>query len=79
MKKLEMSEYKLTSEVSYEECYTGAVTNGCSGCMYSYPGSHNLEGTDVTADMPNVCTRCKKRRSEMTVFFCCEIDSLIRI
>lgn len=28
-----MKKYKLTSEVSYKECYTGAVKYGCSGCM----------------------------------------------
>lgn len=55
-----MKKYKLTSEVSYKECYAGAVKYGCSGCMHAFPGSHDLEGTDVTADMPSVCTVCKK-------------------
>ena len=60
MTKEGMKKYKLTSEVSYQECYTGQVKYGCPGCMYSYPGSHILENTDVTVDTPSVCMVCKK-------------------
>lgn len=60
MTKSEMSAYKLTSEVTPDECYTGG--KHCSSCMYAFPGNVavDLMETDVTPETPDICRCCKK-------------------
>ena len=60
MTKSEMKAYKLTSEVTPEECYTGG--KWCSSCKYAFPGNIaiDLMDTDVTPDTQDICRCCKR-------------------
>ena len=60
MTKSEMKAYKLTSEVTPEECYTGG--KWCYSCKYAFPGNIaiDLMDTDVTLDTPDICQCCKR-------------------
>ena len=60
MTKSEMKAYKLTSEVTMDECYVGGKY--CSSCMYAFPGNIaiDLAKTDCNGTEPNICTCCKR-------------------
>ena len=60
MTRSEMQNYKLCSEVTPSECYIGGCD--CTSCMYAFPGNKALDlmQTDVTADTPNICRKCRK-------------------
>lgn len=60
MTRSEMKNYKLCSEVTPSECYIGGCD--CSSCMYAFPGNAALDlmQTDVTANTPDICRKCRK-------------------
>lgn len=48
MNKQDMKNYKIASEVTTSECYTG--TKDCGSCMHAFPGSYSLDLTSTDCD-----------------------------
>lgn len=48
MNKQDMEKYKIASEVTTSECYTGM--KDCGSCMHAFPGSYSLDLTSTDCD-----------------------------
>lgn len=59
MNKQDMEKYKIASEVTTSECYTG--TKDCASCMHAFPGSYSLDMivTDCDGSEKDICMMCK--------------------